>query len=82
MNNKKSVFYIFLSHMIYSPSLVDNYGTDAFPAIADSIYAYKKNKSSELLFEEIKLQYSVLIYSIQSASSVLREFWDFSRYVY
>lgn len=67
--------------MIFAPSIVDSYGSDVFPSITDAIYAYKKNPNSSELLESIKLQYSVLIHSVQSASLVLKESHNFKRYV-
>ncbi|CAF0930021.1 unnamed protein product [Brachionus calyciflorus] len=67
-------------HMIYAPSISDAYGGDVFPSVTDAIYDYKKNPSKELL-EKIKLQISIVIYTIQSACSVLKEHFDFKRYV-
>ena len=94
-NNNSDIYYIeldkplfishliftFNSHMIFSPSIVNAYGSDVFPAISDTIYLYKKNNNSEIL-EEIKRQYSILIHSIQSASSVLKEPYNFNRYTF
>lgn len=67
--------------MIFSPSIVNAYGSDVFPAITDTIYLYKKYNDSEIL-EEIKRQYSILIHSIQSACSVLKESSNFKRYIF
>lgn len=67
--------------MISAPSIINSYGSYVFPSVADAIYAYKKNPSSGELLESIKLQYSVLIHSIQSASLVLKEPHNFKRYV-
>lgn len=67
--------------MIFSPSIVDAYGSDVFPSVADAIYAYKKNPLPHLL-EEIKRQYAILLHAVQSASSVLKQPFDFKRYVY
>ena len=43
-------------------------------------FVYKKSKSLDLI-EQIKFQLSILIYTIQSASSILKEPIDFNRYV-
>lgn len=67
--------------MIYAPSISDAYGGDVFPSVTDAIYNYKKNPHNDDLLEVIKLQVSIVIYAIQSASSVLKEHFDFKRYV-
>lgn len=67
--------------MIFAPSVINSYGSDVFPAITDAIYLYKKNLNSNKLLEDVKLQYSILLHSIQSASSVLKESYNFKRFV-
>ena len=67
--------------MIFAPSLADAYGSDVFPSITDSIYNYKRNSTNLELVEEIKLQISIVTYSIYSAMSILKEPDDFKRYV-
>ena len=66
--------------MIYAPSISDAYGGDVFPSVTDSIYNYKKTPSKEKL-EQIKYLISIVIYTIQSGSFVLKEHFDFKRYV-
>ena len=67
--------------MIFAPSTADAYGSDVFPAITDAIYNYKKNTSDPHLVEEIKMQISIVTFSIYSATSILKEPVDFERYV-
>ncbi len=68
--------------MVFAPSLADAYGSDSFPSLTDSIYNYKRDThgSSELV-EHIKLELSVVTYAIYSAGSILRESFDFERYI-
>jgi hypothetical protein len=78
--------------MIFAPGLADSYGTDTFPSITDAIYLYKKTssledaddsrRSSAAAIEEIKYQISIVIYSIHSAISILREPTDFRRFFF
>ena len=67
--------------MIFAPSIADAYGSDVFPSITDSIYNYKHDINKTDLVEEIKLQISVVTYSIHSAMSILMEPVEFERYV-
>lgn len=71
--------------MIYAPSISNSYGSDAFASITDAIYNYSENKNDTfsnvlLLIEEIKYQISIVIYSIQSATLMLKDPFDFNRY--
>lgn len=65
--------------MIFSPSLFNSYGSDFFPSLEDALYNYKKDPKSTKFIEEIKFQLSAVTFTIQSASSILRESIDFSR---
>lgn len=67
--------------MVFAPSIVNIYASDIFPTITDAIYSYKKMQTNELL-DNIKLQYSAVIHSLQSASSILKESHNFKRYVF
>ena len=67
--------------MIFAPSTADAYGSDVFPAITDAIYYHKKNMNDLELIEDIKMQISIVTYSIYSAISILKEPVDFERYV-
>ena len=70
-------------HMIFAPSLTNNYGTSTFPGLADAIYNCKKaNATNGQLVEQIKFQLSIVCYAIQTACSMLKEPFDFNRYVY
>ena len=69
--------------MIYAPSIFNSYGSNVFPSITDAIYNYKQNQNSSCeseLIEEIKFQIAIVTYTIQSASSILNEPFDFKRY--
>lgn len=56
--------------------------TAIFPTITAAITSYQNNPNSSDLFENIKLQYSIVINSLQSASSILKEPYNFKRYVF
>ena len=64
--------------MVYAPSVSDSYGGDAFPALTDAIYEYNQSKTEENE-NAIKMSLAIIIYAIQSAASILKEPFDFSR---
>lgn len=68
-------------HMLYAPSTFNKYGAYSFPTLVESIRFYQKNKTSIALIEEIKYQMSIVIYTIRSAISILKEPTDFDRIV-
>ena len=65
--------------MIFAPSSFDKYSAISFPTLADAYYEYELNKTSTELLEKIKLKLSIVIYTIQSAISILKEPLDFQR---
>ena len=67
--------------MLYAPSTFNKYGAYSFPTLVESIRFYQKNKTSIALIEEIKYQMSIVIYTIRSAISILKEPTDFDRIV-
>jgi hypothetical protein len=68
--------------MVFAPSLSNSYGGSTFPGISDAIFNLKKNETSFELREQIKLQLSIVTFAIQSACSVLKEPYDFQRYIF
>lgn len=68
--------------MIFAPSVADSYDTDSFPPITDTIKQYRKSDRSSELLKEIKLQISIVTYAIQSATLLIKDPLDFTRYVY
>jgi hypothetical protein len=70
--------------MLSAPSLYNQYGGDGFPALSDSIYnAISAPSGSDVkpLWEEVKKQLSIVIYVIQSGSSILNAPNNFDRYI-
>jgi hypothetical protein len=66
--------------MIFAPSSFDKYSAISFPTLADAYYEFDLNRTSTNLLENIKLKLSIVIYTIQSGISILKEPLDFQRY--
>lgn len=66
--------------MIFAPSSFDKYSAISFPTLADAYYEFDLNRTSTDLIEKIKLKLSIVIYTIQSGISILKEPLDFQRY--
>ena len=68
--------------MIYSPSLTNSYGGDVFPILADAIFDYMRtDDKNETTINRIKKGLSIVTYTMNSAISILKEPFDFSRSV-
>ena len=64
--------------MLSAPSLYDSYAGSGFPALSDSIFNAFGTDDVKL-WNEVKKQLSIVIYVINSASSVLDEPASFKR---
>ena len=65
--------------MLSAPSLYNSYAGSGFPALSDSIFNAIGNYKDPSLWNEVKKQLSIVIYVINSASSVLDEPVSFER---
>lgn len=66
--------------MLFAPSTFNKYGAYSFPTLIESIRVYESNRTIELV-EQIKYKLSIVIYTIKSAISILKEPIDFDRMV-
>lgn len=69
-------------HQLSAPSPDNKYVSTIFPFVANAIDNLASNKNQSLhnsLLDQVKFQLSILIYSINSATAVLKEPVDFSR---
>ncbi len=67
-------------HMIHAPSVADPEGGFVFPSVTDALYEYRKpGGDTKENIDKIKLNLSIVVYTLQSAISILKEPFDFSR---
>ena len=69
--------------MVFSPSIYNSYGGSSFTTISDALFRYQTNtieSNKPKLLEEIKEIIAIVIHSINSASSILRDPLDFKRF--
>nr|XP_009859433.1 putative N-acetylated-alpha-linked acidic dipeptidase [Ciona intestinalis] len=59
-------------HYITAPSQHNNYGNSGFPGLVDSMFDIDADPDQVGRWEEVKRQYSILIFHILSAASTLR----------
>ncbi|KAL4238036.1 hypothetical protein ACF0H5_002747 [Mactra antiquata] len=64
-------------NMVFTESSLDSYSGSGFPGLSDALTNIKENKDVENQIEILKKHYSVILYCIQSASSILREVDNF-----
>ncbi len=65
-------------HTLSAPSSKNRYISDLFPFLTNSITLYDKSPGLDML-ENVKMQLSIVIYSINSATSILKEPIEFDR---
>nr|XP_039266344.1 putative N-acetylated-alpha-linked acidic dipeptidase [Styela clava] len=63
-----------VSHVIYTPLLHNSYGAAAFPGLVDSMFEIESDPNQEARWDEVRRQYSILLYHIGSAASTVRDF--------
>uniref|UniRef100_H2Z2R7 glutamate carboxypeptidase II n=1 Tax=Ciona savignyi TaxID=51511 RepID=H2Z2R7_CIOSA len=59
-------------HYITAPSQHNNYGNAGFPGLVDSMFDIDADPDQDGRWDEVKRQYSILIFHILSAASTLR----------
>ncbi|XP_077966171.1 glutamate carboxypeptidase 2-like [Styela clava] len=59
-------------HVIYSPG--QYFSNLQFPGLADSLYNIDKDQNQQMRWNEVKKQYSIILYHLGSAASILRDF--------
>ncbi|CAK8692129.1 unnamed protein product [Clavelina lepadiformis] len=58
-------------HVISAPSLHNNYGNTAFPGLVDAMFDIDADPDQEGRWDEVRRQYSILVFHILSAASTL-----------
>lgn len=64
------------AHTIFSPSLINKYIGNTFPFVVDSLVDYDEatnTTSKEEMLDRVKLNLSILTFSINSATSIIQE---------
>ncbi|XP_077970867.1 putative N-acetylated-alpha-linked acidic dipeptidase isoform X2 [Styela clava] len=61
------------SHVLYAPNLHNTYGSSAFPGLVDSMFEIDSDANQKDRWNEVRRQYSILLYHIGSAASTLRD---------
>ena len=70
--------YLFHSrHILLAESDVDTYSQSSFPGLVDSMFEIEKAVDPAERWEIVKKHYSVILFTIQSAASTLRDVTDF-----
>ena len=58
-------------HVINAPSKYNSYGNTAFPGITDALFNIDADPDQEGRWNEVKRQYSIVIFHILSAAATL-----------
>ena len=65
------------SHLLFTESSIDQYSGSSFPGLSDALVNIQDGKDVDNQWEVVKKHYSVLLFSLQSATSVLKDVADF-----
>ena len=69
--SKKQLQSFYCRHVITAPSLHDVYGNTAFPGITDALFDIDFDPDQVGRWNEVKRQYSIVIFHILSAAATL-----------
>ena len=61
-------------HVISAPSKHNSYGASSFPAITDALFDIDSAPDQDAAWNEVKKQYSIVIFHVLSAANYLRPF--------
>ena len=64
-------------HILLAESDVDTYSESSFPGLVDSMFEIDSAVNQTERWEIVKKHYSVILFTIQSAASTLRDVTDF-----
>ena len=67
------IFYLH-RHVVTAPSQHNTYGNTAFPGITDALFDIENDPDQDGRWNEVKRQYSIVIFHILSAAAILGPF--------
>lgn len=68
---------LFFRHLLFAESIVNSYAGSGFPGLADALEEIKQGQDVDHNWEILKQHYAVLLFTIQSAASTLKDVTDF-----
>ncbi|XP_078515472.1 putative N-acetylated-alpha-linked acidic dipeptidase [Lissotriton helveticus] len=63
-------------HVIYAPSQHNSYAASSFPGLAAALFDIENDVQQTVRWDQVKKQISIIIFTIQSAASTLRDASD------
>lgn len=65
------------SHLLFTESSIDSYAGKSFPGLADALTNIQNGYDVTAQWEIVQKHFSVILYTLQSAASVLRDVSNF-----
>ncbi|XP_046330416.2 N-acetylated-alpha-linked acidic dipeptidase 2-like isoform X2 [Haliotis rufescens] len=63
----------YFRHILFAPSSVNSYAGSSFPGLTDLLFEMDKSKDPAKQWERVKQHFSVILFTIQSAASTLKD---------
>ncbi|XP_067685762.1 N-acetylated-alpha-linked acidic dipeptidase 2-like [Haliotis asinina] len=63
----------YFRHVLFAPSSVNSYAGSSFPGLTDLLFEIDKSADPAKQWERVKQHFSVILFTIQSAASTLRD---------
>lgn len=71
------VFFSLLRHVLFAESSVNTYAGSSFPGLADGMFEIEDSPDKASRWEIVKKHFAVILYTIESAASTLRDVHKF-----
>lgn len=77
------IFYLYLGvfsllrHVLFAESSVNTYAGSSFPGLADGMFEIESSPDESSRWEIVKKHFTVILYTIESAASTLRDVHKF-----
>lgn len=70
-------FFSLLRHVLFAESSVNTYAGSSFPGLADGMFEIESSPDEASRWEIVKKHFTVILYTIESAASTLRDVHKF-----
>lgn len=71
------VLFFLLRHVLFAESSVNTYAGSSFPGLADGMFEIEDSPDKASRWEIVKKHFAVILYTIESAASTLRDVHKF-----
>ena len=71
------IFFLFFRHVLFAESSVNSYTGNSFPGLFDALFEIEDDSNQTDRWTIVEKHFSVILYTIESAASTLRDVTKF-----